>query len=36
MLKKTLLSIEIGIAIGLSPLRDSKLAKILLLITGGE
>jgi len=32
---KTLISIGIGIAIGLSPLRNSALAKILITITGG-
>ncbi len=32
---KILLSIGIGIAIGLSPLRNSSLAKILITITGG-
>jgi len=35
MLTKTLISIGIGVAIGLSPLRDSSLAKILITITGG-
>ena len=33
MLTKTLISIGIGVAIGLSPLRDSSLAKILITIT---
>ena len=32
---KTLLSISIGVLIGLSPLRNSKLAEFLILITGG-
>ena len=35
MLKKTLISIGIGVGIGLSPLRDSSLAKILIAVTGG-
>ena len=35
MLTKTLISIGIGVVIGLSPLRDSSLAKILITITGG-
>ena len=35
MLKKTLISIGIGVGIGLSPLRDSSLAKILIVVTGG-
>jgi len=35
MLAKTIISVGIGIAIGLSPLRDSSLAKILITITGG-
>ena len=35
MLTKTLISIGIGAAIGLSPLRNSLLAKILITITGG-
>ena len=35
MLTKTLISIGIGVAIGLSPLRNSSLAKILIAITGG-
>ena len=35
MVSKTLISIGIGIAIGLSPLRNSQLAKILITITGG-
>lgn len=35
MFTKTIISIGIGIAIGLSPLRDSSLAKILITITGG-
>lgn len=32
---KTFISIGIGVAIGLSPLRDSKLATILINLTGG-
>jgi len=32
---KTLISIGIGLAVGLSPLRDSSLAKIIIAITGG-
>jgi len=32
---KTLISIDIDVAIGLSPLRNSSLAKILIAITGG-
>ena len=32
---KTLISIEIGILIGLSPLHNSGLAKIIITITGG-
>ena len=35
MLTKTLISIGIGVAIGLSPLRNSSLAKFLIAITGG-
>lgn len=35
MLTKTLISIGIGVAIGLSPLRDSSLVKIIILIIGG-
>ena len=35
MLKKTLISIAIGAAIGLSPLRDSLVSKILITLTGG-
>lgn len=34
-LGKTLISIGIGVAIGLSPLRDSKLARIIITLTGG-
>ena len=35
-IKKTLISMAIGLAIGLSPLKnDSRLAKILIIITGG-
>ena len=33
--KKTLISIGIGIVIGLSPLRNSSLAKLLITVTGG-
>lgn len=32
---KTIISIAIGVAIGLSPLRDSRLASFLITITGG-
>ena len=35
MLKKTLITIGIGMAIAISPLRDSSLAKILIAIAGG-
>ena len=35
MVSKTTISILVGVAIGLSPLRNSKLAKILITITGG-
>lgn len=35
MVSKTLISIGIGVAIGLSPLRNSQLAKIIITITGG-
>ena len=35
MLIKSLIAVGIGIAIGCSPLRNSKLAKILIAITGG-
>lgn len=35
MFLKTLISIGIGVAIGLSPLRNSQLAKILITITAG-
>ena len=35
MLVKTLISIGIGVTIGLSPLRESQLAKFLITITGG-
>jgi len=35
MLTKTLISIGIGVALAMSPLRDSSLAKILIAITGG-
>lgn len=34
-LTKTLISIGIGVSIGLSSLRNSSLAKILITITGG-
>lgn len=30
---KTLISVAIGVAIGLLPLRDSKLAKLIIVIT---
>ena len=35
MVTKTLISIRIGVAISLLPLRDSSLAKIWITITGG-
>ena len=35
MISKTLISVGMGVAIGLSALRDSHLAKILITITGG-
>jgi len=35
MLTKTLISVGIGIAIAVSPLRDSSLVKVLIAITGG-
>jgi len=35
MITKTLISIGIGALIGISPLRDSTLAKIIITITGG-
>jgi len=35
MVSKTLISIGIGVAMGLSPLRNSQLAKIIITITGG-
>ena len=35
MVTRTLISIGFGIAIGLSPLRDSSLARLLITITGG-
>lgn len=35
MITKTLISIGIGVLIGISPLRDSILAKIRITITGG-
>jgi len=34
-LTKTAISIGLGVLIGLSPLRDSRLAKIIITITGG-
>ena len=34
-MKKTVISIEIGVLIGLSPLRNSSLAKTIIAITGG-
>lgn len=34
-LTKTAISIGVGLIIGLSPLRDSKLAKIIINLTGG-
>lgn len=35
VLVKCFISIGIGVAIGVSPLRDSKLVKFLVAITGG-
>ena len=35
MVLKTTISILVGVTIGLSPLRNSKLAKILITVTGG-
>jgi hypothetical protein len=35
MFPKTLISVGIGVLIGLSPLRNSQLAKIIIAITGG-
>lgn len=35
MLKKTLITFGIGMAIAVSPLRDSKFVEILIQITGG-
>lgn len=35
MLTKTFISIGIGVLIGLSPLRNSTLAKLIITITGG-
>lgn len=32
---KTLISIGIGVAIGLSPFRNSRLAEFIITITGG-
>jgi len=33
---KTFISIGIGVVIGLSPLRNSQIAKIIVIITGGS
>lgn len=35
VMKKTVISIGIGVLIGLSPLRNSGLAKAIITITGG-
>ena len=35
MLIKTFLSIGIGVAVAVSPLRDSSLVKLLIILTGG-
>jgi len=35
MLTKTLISIGIGLVIGFSPLRDSRVVNIIIAITGG-
>ena len=35
MVTKLLISIGIGVVIGVSPLRNSSLAKLLIAITGG-
>lgn len=35
MVIKILVSVGVGVAIGLSPLRDSGLVKVLLALTGG-
>jgi hypothetical protein len=35
MITKTFISIGIGVLIGLSPLRNSTLAKIIITVTGG-
>lgn len=35
MVSRTLIAIVIGAAIGLSPLRNSQLANILIALTGG-
>jgi hypothetical protein len=35
MISKTFISIGIGIIIGLSPLRNSQFANIIIIITGG-
>lgn len=32
---KILLSVSLGVAIGVSPLRNSELAQFLIIITGG-
>ena len=32
---KVLVSVSVGVAIGLSPLRNSGLAKVLITLTGG-
>ena len=34
MISKTLISISVSVAIGLSPLRNSQLVKFLIAITG--
>jgi len=35
VLKKSLISVAIGVVIGMSPLRNSSLVNILIAITGG-
>jgi len=35
MIIKILVSVGVGVAIGLSPLRDFGLAKVLITLTGG-
>jgi uncharacterized membrane protein len=35
MVLRTVVSIVIGAAIGLSPLRNSQIAKIIIAVTGG-